>query len=788
MRSVCTAAIYEKYEKMGGLRKRVEVGVISLGTTSQDGHMRQVKVEVLGVMDPENKQQWVDKDSIILTDFTVDKGTLHSMGFSSVYQVSVNDTPSPQNKYSNQNNTLSLLSRQIIQQFLDELVWRERWGPVAAQAFDNIIAHIAEQTKLETDDTLSNKLGKIAANPFKNWSYANWTSSSPTPKTPISQEAEPESVPEPQLPELPPTGPISSIDMLPQSIRTVDPPPAPAVTKRNRKRQATSLDAPEPKKVAIGPSPCCVCPRKYTNNLALMKHLIMHTQSENQFSTELSDLTQCKYCLKSFPTPFAMQTHIEEIHLKTTTSMVCRICEEKFRDKITLIAHMHRTHVTIELPYECGICRFRSSMHRDLIDHFYEVHGGGENLQCPFCLKTVAFANYGKRMSANVNFFLNHIQIDIILLCLFALPTGVKPYVSTVGAVEVMMPPPPPQSHLYSERKRTRNRPPSSDFMNKKFEPPIAIYGVQTGAVCSNHLARCERKSAYPSPAAAKAATIQSASFPPLVTLDDADNASEDPSDRWLKAFVPSTEGGDPPSMLNILGLVRKPSTDESSLDRAPSDSEGLPESKTDQPQQEEVSKPEQQEPSEVAEVEAAKSEGEPAAIPVANEEEDEEEKMDVDEVEADQDTAMETEDRTSLLGTEENSQGSEARAPPSPAAASESRSSLPEENRAPSSLSVENGNKDSVENEGDDLLLEEEAPTATNEEGEAAPSVTNEAEEEKVADDAPSLPSTENVENSDTVMQNASLDENAVPLLEESAESTLPQVAPQEALDGATE
>jgi hypothetical protein len=37
--------------------------------------------------------------------------------------------------------------------------------------------------------------------------------------------------------------------------------------------------------------------------------------------------------------------------------------------------------------------------------------------------------------------------------------------------------------------------------------------------------------------------------------------------------------------MLNILGLVRKPSTDESSLDRALSDSEGLPDSKTEQPQ-----------------------------------------------------------------------------------------------------------------------------------------------------------------------------------------------------------
>lgn len=38
---------------MGGWNKRIEVGVISLGTTSQDGSQRQVKVEVLGILDPE---------------------------------------------------------------------------------------------------------------------------------------------------------------------------------------------------------------------------------------------------------------------------------------------------------------------------------------------------------------------------------------------------------------------------------------------------------------------------------------------------------------------------------------------------------------------------------------------------------------------------------------------------------------------------------------------------------------------------------------------------------------
>lgn len=37
---------------LGGNNQRIEVGVISLGTTSQDGNQRQVKVEVLGVLDP----------------------------------------------------------------------------------------------------------------------------------------------------------------------------------------------------------------------------------------------------------------------------------------------------------------------------------------------------------------------------------------------------------------------------------------------------------------------------------------------------------------------------------------------------------------------------------------------------------------------------------------------------------------------------------------------------------------------------------------------------------------
>lgn len=58
-------------------------------------------------------------------------------------------------------NTLSLLSRQIIQQFLDELVWREWYGTSPGQAFDNVVLHISEQIRIDSDETLVNRLNKV---------------------------------------------------------------------------------------------------------------------------------------------------------------------------------------------------------------------------------------------------------------------------------------------------------------------------------------------------------------------------------------------------------------------------------------------------------------------------------------------------------------------------------------------------------------------------------------------------------------------------------------------------
>ncbi|XP_050324080.1 uncharacterized protein LOC126755504 [Bactrocera neohumeralis] len=225
LRAICTLAVHQKCKKLGGPERFVEVGVISLGTTSQDGQQRQVKVEVLGVLDYAEKtirlravepvsdadrnykkrfqtileplQRWVHKDSVICIDLTVDKMTLYSMGFKNIIQAAATDSSA---KHTNSavmdylrrivprmfQNTLSLLSRQMIQQFLDELVWREQFGTYALQAFNNITSHIAEQTRMNTNETLTQRLYQVATNPFKDWSVlpANYreTPANTTPK------------------------------------------------------------------------------------------------------------------------------------------------------------------------------------------------------------------------------------------------------------------------------------------------------------------------------------------------------------------------------------------------------------------------------------------------------------------------------------------------------------------------------------------------------------------------------------------------------------------------------
>jgi hypothetical protein len=69
-------------------------------------------------------------------------------------------------------NTLCVLSRSLIQQFLDELSWRELWGPNPLKTFDSIMLHLVQMTKADFGELLIPRLNKISLNPFSEWSYS----------------------------------------------------------------------------------------------------------------------------------------------------------------------------------------------------------------------------------------------------------------------------------------------------------------------------------------------------------------------------------------------------------------------------------------------------------------------------------------------------------------------------------------------------------------------------------------------------------------------------------------
>jgi hypothetical protein len=107
--------------------------------------------------------RWVNQKAIIMTDFTVERAALEELGFRHVVQKNLNSVAAD-DRLNNRTimeylrktvpkvfqNTLSLLSTATIQQFLDELVWREIHGQTSSDAFHNIIRDISSQARAET--------------------------------------------------------------------------------------------------------------------------------------------------------------------------------------------------------------------------------------------------------------------------------------------------------------------------------------------------------------------------------------------------------------------------------------------------------------------------------------------------------------------------------------------------------------------------------------------------------------------------------------------------------------
>ena len=127
--------------------------------------------------------RWISPHAIVLTDFTVDRGALEELGFYHVVQKTLTSVASD-DRLNNRTimeylrktvpkvfqNTLSVLSTTVIQQFLDELVWRETHGTSTSDVFHNMIRDVGVQVRAETGISLVKRLPLVSTDPWKDWS------------------------------------------------------------------------------------------------------------------------------------------------------------------------------------------------------------------------------------------------------------------------------------------------------------------------------------------------------------------------------------------------------------------------------------------------------------------------------------------------------------------------------------------------------------------------------------------------------------------------------------------
>jgi hypothetical protein len=178
MRCICIATVQEEVVNLGGDDKPVELGVISLGTTTTDGNRREVKVEVLGVLDRSTGKMrlratepiggasqaerfarifrplptWIRRDSRIIADFSVDRERLINMGYTNVFQCSAGANAK---RADNTNATIMEYLKKVVPRMFQV----SQPAPYALQSLDrsqqNICISFIELFVYVTDDSHS---------------------------------------------------------------------------------------------------------------------------------------------------------------------------------------------------------------------------------------------------------------------------------------------------------------------------------------------------------------------------------------------------------------------------------------------------------------------------------------------------------------------------------------------------------------------------------------------------------------------------------------------------------
>ncbi|KAG7167549.1 Pogo transposable element-like 92 [Homarus americanus] len=421
MRCISSVMLQDKVYDFGFDGTTVELGIVSLGTSTADGAKKALKVEILGLYDRIMKsyrlfafepepgsssrrfvrilkplERVVHINAIILCDQSVDRNCLYNMNYGK--------------------GALSHLNLEQVQLVLDELCWRERYGYCAAQAYIKMVDHITYLTAQEVENPgVLHLLDFVSQKPQHNWRYKSQHIGHIEPPSPSVTSFQ--------------TGRGASDTQTP--------------IKHTKKRtlsqkQGSSLGAPGSKVPVASVSPkfdsvalepcyygqkhgvanmgreenihmfnCHICNEVFNSNLDFYSHLKFHLCH----NAGVNDKFCCNYCIEHFETEEKRDNHHKFRHMQVDASCFwCRICSNPFKEDYQLIDHMTVEHYPSELPYRCELCHFATSIYFSVIDHFNKEHKETPHVQCHFCLRvksiTTTSANtFSQRMFQHL---LNH--------------------------------------------------------------------------------------------------------------------------------------------------------------------------------------------------------------------------------------------------------------------------------------------------------------------------------------------------------------------------------------------
>lgn len=290
--------------------------------------------------------------------------------------------------------TLCVLSATLVQEFLDELSWREMYAAYPLLAFNALLSHLKMVTQSPGNtEGVVKYLTTISHNPFADWSETKQALRNPSVIFPPAlryrlQSRDLAKFPEtssPRVPRLPEKAKVGR-PKLPQ-IGT-----SPYYRNNYLSCPKTLVlqtyyygSAPSKKFAVPGKFPenlkCPSCCRLLRKNSEVVPHLRSHDPSRYK---RTPDDHFCKVCLAEV-LPNQMETHLKG-HQEVPGG--CGICNLPFYKHEDLVIHMWDLHHAREAPYKCELCHFSTSFHYSLLEHFAEEHESSSVVICPVCLAT----------------------------------------------------------------------------------------------------------------------------------------------------------------------------------------------------------------------------------------------------------------------------------------------------------------------------------------------------------------------------------------------------------------